>query len=138
MFKENYSHLQPELFNTATYMNPRTRAMLEKRWAPLYYKHIFCKIDEKMFVPLYYPDNGCPNKPVNILLSLEFLKHLPNYTDEEILKQYYFNYQALGQHNLGKLYTCEQTRYNFRRKVYEFVLATRFTANLVFQQFDQL
>ena len=49
MFRENYSHLQPELFNTATYINSRTRAMLEKSGAPLYYEHVFCKIDEKMF-----------------------------------------------------------------------------------------
>lgn len=32
------------------------------------------------------------NKPVNILLSLEFIKHLHNYTDEETLEQYYFNF----------------------------------------------
>lgn len=45
MFKENYSHLQPELFNTATNMHPRTRAMLEKSWAPLFYEHVFRKDD---------------------------------------------------------------------------------------------
>jgi len=141
VFRENNSHLQPELFNTATYMNPRTRAMLEKSWAPLYYEHVFCKIDEKMFAPLYCPDNGSPNKPVNILLSLEFLKHLHNYTDEETLEQYYFNYQvnyALGQRNLGGLYICERTLYDFRRKVYEYTLAHPEEADLVFRQYDQL
>jgi len=92
--------------------------MLEKSWAPLYYEHVFCKIDEKMFAPLYCTDNGSPNKPVNTLLSLEFLKHLHDYTDEEILEQDYFNYQvnyALGQRNLGELYICEQTLYDFRK-----------------------
>ena len=67
---------------------------------------------KRCFKPLYCPDNGSPNKPVNILLSLEFLKHLHNYTDEETLEQYYFNYQvnyALGQRNLGGLYIAEQT-----------------------------
>ncbi len=115
--------------------------MLEKSWAPLFYEHVFCKIDEKMFAPLYCPDNGSPNKPVNILLSLEFLKHLYDYTDEQILEQYYFNYQvnyALGQRNLGELYICERTLYDFRRKVYEYTLAHPKEADLVFRQFDQL
>ncbi len=141
MFKENNSHLQPELFNTSTYMHPRTKAMLEKSWAPLYYEHVFCKIDEKMFASLYCSDNGCPNKPVNILLSLEFLKHLYDYTDEQILEQYYFNYQvnyALGQRNLGELYICERTLYDFRKRVYEYTLAHPEEADLVFRQFDQL
>ncbi len=42
MFKNNL-RLQPGLFNTATYMHPRTRAMLKKSWAPLFYEHIFRK-----------------------------------------------------------------------------------------------
>ncbi|KYH31494.1 hypothetical protein MOMUL_22330 [Moorella mulderi DSM 14980] len=50
-------------------------------WAPIYYEHVFCKIDEKKFAPLYCENNGRPNKPVNILLSLEFIKHLYDYTD---------------------------------------------------------
>ncbi|QGP93653.1 hypothetical protein MGLY_30730 [Neomoorella glycerini] len=74
MFKENKSHLQTELFNTTTLMHPRTTAQLKKSWAPIYYEHVFCKIDEKKIAPLYCPDNGSPNKPVNILLSLEFIK----------------------------------------------------------------
>lgn len=82
--------------------------------ALLFYEHVFCEIDEKMFASLYCPDNGSPNKPVNILLSLEFFKHLYDYTDEQTLEQYYFNYQlnyALGQRNLGELYICERTLY---------------------------
>jgi len=46
--------------------------MLEKS-SPILCTRLF-KIDEKMFAPFYCPDNGSPNKPVNILLSLEFLK----------------------------------------------------------------
>jgi hypothetical protein len=94
-----------------------------------------------MFAPLYCPDNGSSNKPVNILFSLEFLKHLHNYTDKEILEQYYFNYQvnyAFGQRNLGGLSVCERTLYDFRRKVYEYTLAHPIDADLIFRQFDHL
>jgi len=82
MFRENKSHLQTELFNTTTLMHPRTMAQLKKSWAPICYEHVFCQIDEKKLAPLYCSDNGSPNKPVNILLSLEFIKHLYDYTDE--------------------------------------------------------
>jgi hypothetical protein len=40
------------------------------------------------------------------LLSLEFIKHLKNYTDEELIDQFHFNYQvsyAVGQRCLGEL-----------------------------------
>jgi len=85
----------------------------------------FCRIDEKKFAHLYCENNGSPNKPVNILLSLEFIKHLYDYTDEQLLEQYYFNYQiayALGQRNLGELYICERTLYDFRRRLYEYTI----------------
>lgn len=141
MFRENKSHLQTELFNTTTLMHPRTMAQLKKSWAPIYYEHVFCQIDEKKFAPLYCPDNGSPNKPVNILLSLEFIKHLYDYTDEELLEQYYFNYQiayALGQRNLGELYICERTLYDFRRRLYAYTIQHPEEEDLICRQFQGL
>lgn len=141
MFRENKSHLQTELFNTTTLMHPRTMAQLEKSWAPIYYEHVFCQIDEKRFAPLYCQDNGSPNKPVNILLSLEFIKHLYDYTDEQLLEQYYFNYQiayALGQRNLGELYICERTIYDFRHRLYEYTIQHPEEEDLICQQFQEL
>ncbi|QGP93936.1 Transposase DDE domain protein [Neomoorella glycerini] len=141
MFRENKSHLQTELFNTTTLMHPRTMAQLKKSWVPIYYEHVFCRIDEKKFAPLYCRDNGSPNKPVNILLSLEFIKHLYDYTDEQLLEQYYFNYQiayALGQRNLGELYICERTLYDFRRRLYEYTIQHPEEEDLICQQFQGL
>jgi len=47
-------------------MDPRFKKRLEKSWAGLFYKHVFCKIDEKLFAPLYSSNNGRPNFPINI------------------------------------------------------------------------
>jgi len=47
---------------------------------------VFCTIDENQFEPLYSKDRGCPNTPVNILASLEIIKHLWNYTDEQLFR----------------------------------------------------
>ncbi|MCL0077775.1 hypothetical protein M1N61_01765 [Peptococcaceae bacterium] len=60
-------------------MNPSIKAKLEKSWATIFYEHVFCNIDEKPFSVLY-SDIGRPNFPVNILLSLEYIKHLKNYS----------------------------------------------------------
>jgi hypothetical protein len=62
---------------------------------------------------------------VNILLSLEFLKHMKDYPDEDILEQFRFNYQvmyAVGLRNLGELYLAERTLYEFRRRVYRYTI----------------
>ncbi|MGI9863111.1 transposase, partial [Moorella naiadis] len=69
------------------------------------------------------------------------IKHLYDYTDEQLLEQYYFNYQiayALGQRNLGELYICERTLYDFRRRVYEYTLKHPEEEDLICQQFQGL
>lgn len=141
MFKENNSHLQHELFNSFNDLHPKIQAMLQKSWAPLYYEHVFCQIDESKFKEIYCPDNGRPNFPVNILLSLEFIKHFNDYTDEQTLEQFYYNYQvmyALGLRDLGELYLARRTFYDFRKKVYNYALDHPGQEDLIFQQFEKL
>ncbi|MCR4431234.1 MAG: transposase [Tepidanaerobacteraceae bacterium] len=91
MFRENVNHLQDSLFESTNWMNPRIKAKLDKSWAPIFYKYVFCNIDEKPFAVLY-SDTGRPNFPVNIALSLEYIKHLKNYSDDELIDNFYFNY----------------------------------------------
>src|SRR5690554_2638229 len=124
MFKEHKRHFQTDLFTTEVAMNPKLQDKLNNSWAGVYYEHVFCKIDESGFAPLYCKDNGRPNFPVNVLLSLEFIKHMKNYSDEELLEQYYFNYQisyAVGLRTLGELYLAPRTLYDFRRRIYDYL-----------------
>ena len=121
MFRKNHRHQQVSLFDSYAVMSTKTQKRLQEGWAPLYYEHVFKKIDESPFEVLYCSDNGRPNFPVNILLSLEFIKHFKGYTDEELLEQFYFNYQvnyALGLRTLGELYLAPRTLYEFRERVY--------------------
>jgi len=141
MFRENKDHLQQELFNSYSWMNPKIQASLQGTWAPLFYEHVFCKIDETPFSCLYSLDNGRPNFPVNILLSLEFIKHMKDYTDEDILEQFRFNYQimyAVGLRNLGELYLAERTLYEFRRRIYRYTVENPDKDDLIFGQFEKL
>ncbi|MDH7579155.1 MAG: transposase, partial [Bacillota bacterium] len=141
MFRENKRHLQGQLFTSYTRMDERIQKRLQNSWAPLYYEHVFCKIDEMPFAKLYCEDNGRPNFPVNILLSLEFIKHFKDYSDEELIEQFYFNYQimyALGLRNLGEQYLAPRTLYEFRERVYNYTVANPQEEDLIFQQFEQL
>lgn len=67
MFRANHKHNKQTLLDSTQ--------KLEKSWSPLFYEHVFCKIDEESFAVLY----GTTSKPdfsVNILLSLEYIKHM--------------------------------------------------------------
>jgi hypothetical protein len=70
VFRENSDHQQMKLFSTLNDMHPRLKAKLEQSWAQVFYDQVFSQIDESQFAPLYCPDNGRPNFPVNILVCL--------------------------------------------------------------------
>lgn len=141
MFKRNNKHKQQELFNSFSWMNDKSKKMLMNSWAPSYYKNVFCHIDEEAFKVLYCEDNGRPNFPVNIMLSLEFIKHLKSYSDEELIEQFHFNYQimfAVGIRNLGEYYLAPRTLYEFRERLYNYTLSHPEESDLIFKQFQEL
>ncbi|ABI68042.1 hypothetical protein Swol_0718 [Syntrophomonas wolfei subsp. wolfei str. Goettingen G311] len=107
----------------------------------VFYEQVFCLIREELFAPLYSLEWGRPNFPINILVGLEIIKHLFDYTDQELLDQYYFNYQvqyALGIENIGEIYLGERTLYNFRERVVRYSKEYPEKEALAFQQFEIL
>jgi hypothetical protein len=141
MFRENDAHNQQQLYNSYTDLNPKIKKRLDESWAPIFYEHVFCKIDENPFAVLYSQDMGRTNFPVNILLSLELIKHTFDYTDETLLDQYNLNFQimyALGMRNLGERYLADRTFYNFRRRVYQHTIEHPEEEDLIFGQFERL
>ena len=129
------------MYNSFSVLHPRIQKKLEESWASIFYEHVFCKIDEKPFAVLYNPDKGCTNFPLNILLSLELIKHIFDYTDENLLEQYNFNYQvmyALGERNLGERHLAERTLYYFRRRIYQYTIEHPEQEDLIFGQFKEL
>lgn len=141
MFRENNEHLQQNLFNNLYTMDSRLAKKLEKSWAAFFYEHVFCKIDESLFAPLYCSDNGRPNFPVNILMGLDLIKEIRGYTDEVLLDEYAFNYQisyALGLRTLGERYFAPRTLYEFRARLYNYSLEHPEEADLIFTQFEKL
>lgn len=122
-------------------MDHRYLKKLEKSWAGLFYEHVFCKIDEKLFATLYSSDNGRPNFPINILVALEIIKHLKNFTDEVLFDAFAFDFQisyALGQRNIGERYFARRTFYDFRARLYKYTLEHPQEGDLIFKQFETL
>lgn len=141
MFRKNDSHYQDELFSHYQSMRPSVAKLLNKTWAPVFYEHVFCKINEDLFAPMYCLDTGRPNVLVNILMSLEIIKNMFGYTDQELIEQFYFNFQvnyALGIRNLGEVYLAERTLYEFRERVYRHILEYPEQDEVIFQQFEIL
>lgn len=140
MFRENIIHNQTSLFNSISLMSEGIKKKLEKSWAPVFYEHVFCKIDEKPFAVMY-SDTGRPNFPVNIVLSLEYIRHLQNYTDDELVENFHFNYlvnYAVGIRTLGEINLAERTIYEFRSRVYKYTRAHPGKDDLIFGQFLNL
>jgi len=141
MFKENKEHLQQDLFNNLSTMDSRLTEKLQKSWAALFYKHVFCNINENSFAPLYCGDNGRPNFPVNILMGLDLIKEIRGYTDEVLLDEYAYNFQisyALGLRTLGERYFAPRTLYEFRARLYNYSLEHPEEADIIFAQFENL
>lgn len=140
MFKPNDQHHHQTLFDATMWMSPNIKAKLEKSWAKIFYEEVFLKIDEKPFAILY-SDTGRSNFPVNILLSLEFIKHMKNISDEEIIERYYFDYlvnYAVGNRAIGQLNLALRTLYYFRKRLALAYEEHPEGMDLIFNQFKKL
>lgn len=134
MFRENDHQ---SLSDSTLFMDKRIKETLEKSWAPIFYENVFCKIDEKPFAVLY-GTKGNPNFPVNILLSLEYIKHMKNIPDCELMDAFYFDYlvnYAVGLKTLGEKHLAVRTLYYFRQRIYEYCWTNPGKEDLLFNQF---
>lgn len=88
-----------------------------------------------------YGTTGKPNFPVNILLALEYIKHMKCCNDLELLDDFYFDYlinYAVGIRTLGDMNLAERTLYYFRERVYRYCLENPGKDDLLFGQFIKL
>jgi hypothetical protein len=128
------------MLESTEWMDPRVRKKLEKSWAPIFYEHVFRKIEEEPFAELY-GKTGNPNFPVNILLSLEYIQHMRDCNDLEMMDAYNFDYlvnYAVGIRTLGELNLADRTRYYFRERIYNYCLENPGKDDLLFGQFINL
>jgi hypothetical protein len=124
LFKVNTYNSSEQLFTAKDYYSDKISSILKKSWAICFRENVFSKIDEKKFRCLFKEhDASRPNKPINILLGLEIIKELFDYTDDELIEQFHLNLSiivALGLSKVGEMTLGERTLYNFRNRILEY------------------
>lgn len=112
---------------------------LEQGWAGKFKTHIFDNIDEYKFTDMYSEDNGRPNFPVKIIVSLEILKHLFDISDKELIESFHCDIRfmkAVGLKRAGQLTLGLRTLYDFRENLIEYMNETG--ENPLDEIFDEL
>jgi len=126
MFRENKSHDQNLLFSPGNTVPDRLKKRLLNHWSTLFYKKVFCAIEETVFTPIY-SNTGTPNFPANILLGLEILKEIHGLSDEQVYDRYHFDYtyqRALGVEDIEKYTFAIRTIYHFRERLADYEMRT--------------
>jgi len=139
MFKKNQKHLQLPLTSHVDDLPEPLRIRLEHSWAAVFYRELFCKLNEGPFAVLYARDPSRPNIPVNVLVGLEWLKAGNGWTDEELYDAYGYDVQvryALGYRQLGEGYFDLRTLYYFRARLSAYMQQEGI--NLLDQAFEQV
>lgn len=109
---------QKPLFDAGGLLPPEKRARCEKTWAGAFRRHalpILRKVEDE-FADLFDPDNGRPNRPVELVLGTLILKEISDLTDDEALSHLDFDvlwWWAL-EREMHELHLCRKTLHNFR------------------------
>ncbi len=122
------SSQQISLFDKLAFLSPRKQQMIERSWAQAFSSHIYTRINEHIFAPLYSEKtNSRPNAPINVIVSALILKDFTNLTDEEITEacEFDFRYQyALHTTSFEDQPVSERTLSRFRSRLAAYELTT--------------
>lgn len=126
-FVEN-SCQQISLFDQLAFLSERKQRMLEKSWAQAFSDHIFTRINEHIFAPLYSEKtNSRPNAPVNVVVGALILKDFTDLNDEGITEacEFDFRYQyALHTTSFENQPVSERSLSRFRSRLAAYELTT--------------
>lgn len=139
MFKKNESYKQYSLFGITDSLSDSQLSLMETSIEHSFFVNIFSKINEKDFDVLYSTKKSRPNVPVNQLVGALILKHLYNWTYQQLFMNLNFNLltrHALGVQNLGGSVFAEASIFNFQKKVIEYYIQTG--RDLLTEVFDSL
>lgn len=139
MFRKNEGYKQHNLFEVLQGLTKKQRKMWEESKEHKFFEYLFTKIDEDPFRVLYSNKKSRPNVAVNQLVGALILKHLNDWTYEELFKELSFN--ALSRHAIGintwqEEVFAEASIFNFQNKVIDHYVKTG--EDLFSQVFDKL
>lgn len=92
-------------------------------WHNRFYQEVTSRIDENLFKPLYCGNNGTPNAPVRVLISMMILKEAEGLSDQKLFENCRFNMltrSAIGLANADDLVPAGSTYYLFRKRIMDY------------------
>lgn len=139
MFRKNESCKQHRLFDITSSLSAGQKSMMESSIEHSFFSNIFCKIDEKEFEVLYSTTKSRPNVPVNRLVGALILRHLKNWSYDELFKNLNFNIlirHALGVNDIGEAMFSAASIFNFQNRVINYYVESG--RDLLTEVFDSL
>jgi len=139
MFRKNDKHLQIPFISQMDNLPKKQLDYIENSWSQAFYDDFFSQIDETPFDVLYADCPSRPNIPINVLVSLEFLKASNGWSDKELFEGFNFNIlvrKAVGYRNLGEGDFDLRTLYYFRKKLCQYMQNNGI--NLIEKAFEQV
>lgn len=129
MFKKSSNSSQLNLFTSSkTLLAGKSLSIYEDclAWHNQFREQVSMRIDEDIFRPLYCENNGTPNAPIRILISMMVLKEAERLSDQKLFESCRFNMltrSAIGLLNADDLVPTESTYYLFRKRILEYAKA---------------
>ncbi len=139
MFKKSDSYRQYALFGLTNTLSDRQTKMMKDSIENSFLENIFSKINENDFKVLYSEKKSRPNVPVNKLVGSLILKHLFNWTYEELFRNLNFNIltrHAIGIDSIDEIVFSEASIFNFQNKVIDYFIKSG--KDLLTEVFDKL
>ncbi|MEJ2628791.1 MAG: transposase, partial [bacterium] len=128
-----------DLFGVSNALSEKRHKILECSVEHVFFINVFSKIRECDFKILYSSKKSRPNVPVNQLVAALILKHLYNWTYNELFRNLNFNVltrHAIGIQTLGEDIFSEASIFNFQNRIIEYYL--RSGKDLLTEIFDSL
>ena len=95
-------------------------------WHNLFRKQVTIRIKKNSFSPLYYANNGTPNSPVHVLVTMMILKEAEAISDQKFFENCHYNIltlRSIGLLNADDSVPTESTYYLFCKRVNDYAKA---------------
>ena len=139
MFKKNEKLKQCDLFGFSTLLSPKKYKKLEQSEEMAFFHHVFSRIDETIFEPLYSKKKSRPNAPCNVMIGALLLKERYGWTYKQMLDHIDFDIKtrvALGLNDIASTPFTEPTIFDFQNRIARYKKETGI--DLIEVLFDQL
>ena len=139
MYKRNDSYKQQDLFGIKNSLSAKQERIWNNSIENCFFEQIFKKINQDRFKVLYSEKKSRPNVAVNQLVGSLILKHLFNWTYEDLFRNLHFNLltrHAIGLQHLQEDVFSEASIFNFQNRVIEHFVRTG--EDLLTEVFDRL